>query len=207
MDWLSNVFDFDVEKNEIPRTRGRSYRAHTVEGLSIVLHTTEGDTVAGALAALGGKGVPSHFTVGQGRIVQLRPINAQAAALHENPPHNPNDGTIQIEMVARSQQKPWLPNDETLKPAVALLAFLNRELGIPLTVPNGWPDDCSDIKTIWASNNTRRLQAEHTWPAPQGVWQHMEVPWQQPSWHYDCGAIRRTEMIAMANALLAEEPA
>jgi len=33
---------------------------------------------------------------------------------------------------------------------------------------------------------------------------HMEVPGQGPTWHYDCGALKRTVMLQMARDLLAQ---
>lgn len=204
IDWITDpVFGFTVEKHEVPRMGGRPYYPNTGD-LNVVLHTTEGGSVAGALSTLAANNDPSHFTVGEGRIIQLRPLSAQAASLHLNPPHNPNNGCIQIEMVGFSKQHLWLPETGTLEPTCALLAWLSQNLGIPLAIPNDWPDDGSDIKTIWSSNNTRRQQAAKSYPLPQGVWMHMEIPWQQPSWHWDCGAIERTKMITKAMILLGQ---
>lgn len=200
METIGTIFGIDVEVNEIPRSNGRPYVSHIPK--SGVLHTTEGSSVAGALAALAKSKSPSHFVIGENRIVQLRPINVQAAALHANAPHNPNDGVIQIEMVARSSQQLWLPEDGTLQPTIKLMAWLNKNLAIPLSIPNDWPDDCSDIKTIWASNNTRRQQTAKTWPEPYGWYMHLEIAWQEPTWHYDCGALKRSEMIKMAQELV-----
>src|SRR5215831_18464160 len=204
MDWIDgkDLFGFVVEKNEIPRSGGRPYAQHTKVELNLVLHTTEGPTVKNALNTFAGEpNNASHFVVGESRIIQLRSLDAQAGALAVNSPHNPNDGTIQIENVGYSKENLWLPEDGLLKPLVALLAFLGAELQIPLTVPNAWPDDCSDIKTILATNNTRRLQAEKTWPAPQGVWLHMEVPWQAKNWHWDMGRVRRSVILQQAEEL------
>jgi hypothetical protein len=201
MDWIDgqNVFGFVVEKHEIPRSGNRPYLENSGD-LNIILHTTEGGSLAGALATLGANGDPSTFLVGEGRILQLRPLIAQAAALHDPM----NAGCIQIEMVGFSKQTKWLPDDGTLKPAVALLAWLKANLGIPLAVPYDWPDDCSDIKnTVWASDNLRRQKAIASYPAPQGVYMHLEVPHQGPSWHWDCGALQRSVMIEQAEALLA----
>jgi hypothetical protein len=57
----------------------------------------------------------------------------------------------------------------------------------------------------WADNNSRRIKAANgLWPAERGWWMHMEVPWQNPSWHWDCGALRRSEMLRMAQILLTQ---
>jgi len=181
MDWIDGrvLFEeFTVEKHEIARSDDRPYVPHTsMDKLNFVLHTTEGGSVAGALATFEGEpNNASHFLIGENRIIQLRPVNAQAGALRVNSPHNPNDGAIQIENVGFSKETLWLPDDDVQKPLTALLAFLGNGLSIPLATPNqAWVDDCSDIKTILATNNTRRQEAAKTWPGPQGVWMHLLV--------------------------------
>ena len=204
MDWLSeDVFGFRVEKKEIPRPGGAPY--HQTSNTSIgVLHTTEGSTVDGAWRTLSQAGSAPHFITGEGRIVQCRPLTAQGSALRTNSPHHPNaDAQVQIEMVAFSKETLWLPGPETLEPSVALLAFCARDLGIPLRIPAEWPDNCSDVPPRWAANNARRQNAANgLWPAEKGWWMHMEVPWQNPSWHWDCGALKRSEMVRMAEVLL-----
>lgn len=204
MDWIDgqDLFGFKVEKREMARSGGRPYAKHSTDKLNIVLHTTEGSTLAGALSTFAASpNNSSHFVVGQGRIVQLRPLNAQGGALRANSPHNPNDGAIQIENVGFSKETLWIPDDGVLKPLAGLLAYLSVNLNVPLSVPNDWPDDCSDIKTILSSNNTRRKAAEKTYPAPQGVWMHLEIPWQQSSWHWDMGKVQRSVILQQAKEL------
>jgi hypothetical protein len=105
---------------------------------------------------------------------------------------------VQIEMVARSQQKLWLPKRSTLDPTVAILAFCQKALGIPLKIPNDWPD----VPLPWAANNRRRRQAQRRlWPAEKGWWMHLEVPYQGPTWHWDCGAMRRARLLILASSL------
>jgi hypothetical protein len=200
MDWLDEVFGFNVERREIKRSGGRPYFPISNTGVG-VLHTTEGDTVDGAWSTLNGNFSAPHFITGENRIVQCRPLTAQGAALRANAPHNPNrEAQIQIEMVARSSQSLWLPVDGTLQPTVALMAYCAQNLGIPLRIPVDWPDDCSDVPLPWAAENARRIKAaDGLWPTETGWWMHMEVPWQQPSWHWDCGAVKRSVMIQMAN--------
>jgi hypothetical protein len=98
----------------------------------------------------------------------------------------------------------WLPDQGTLYPTVALMAYLALNNGIPLSIPGNWPDDCSDLQTPppWDNDNARRVQAAAgLWPNTQGWWMHMEVPGAQPTWHWDCGAIRRSVMIEMASLM------
>lgn len=207
IDWLDNIHGFKVEKKEIPRPNKARYFANS-STLIGVLHTTEGSTVNGAWSSLNSNNVAPHFIIGEGRIVQCRPLTVQASALRSNSPHNPNvHAQIQIEMVGHSKQTLWLPDEGTLLPTMAILAYCNKVLGIPLTVPNDWPDDCSDLKrTVWAGNNTRRkAAAAGLWPKIKGWWMHLEIPHQQPSWHWDCGALRRSEMLGMAQKLITKD--
>jgi hypothetical protein len=46
------------------------------------------------------------------------------------------------------------------------------------------------------------MAAGGLWPIKKGWWMHMEVPYQQPTYHWDCGALKRTKMLEMAQALL-----
>lgn len=206
-EWLDDIFGFAVEHREIPRPHGRPYYpiAHTRIG---VLHTTEGSTIEGAYRTLRDKSSAPHFIVGEDRIVQCRPINAQASALHGDAPFYANAmAAIQIEMVELSQQKLWLPEDPTLKPTVALLAWLALfEANIPLRVPYaGWLDDCSDVTRPWATNNSRRkflARLGNHWAQQPGWYMHLEIPGQAPSWHWDCGALKRTVMLQMAQQMV-----
>lgn len=214
-DWPAKIFDYEVERREIPRKGGKPYYAiaHSQIG---VLHTTEGNTVNAAWNTLSAHNSAPHFIVGDNRIIQCRPLSKQAAALHGNPPFNANtNAAIQIEMVgftggnanfAKHAYDPWIPADEVLKPTVAILAWVaSNGVDIPLQVPSPeWTDDGMDCPKPWAVNNRRRLQAAHgLWPSAKGWWMHMEVPGQGPTWHYDCGALKRTVMLQMARDLLA----
>ena len=189
-----------VEKQEIKRPGGAPYYEIAENTQIGVLHTTEGKNISSALSHMSMSKSSPHFTVGDNRIVQNRPIGVQASAVRANAGQpNPNkDAYIQIECVAFSSQQLWLPDSPTLQPLVKLLAYLKQY--VPLVVPNNWPDDCADLKgQIWASNNSRRRSG--TWPAVKGWWMHMEVPYQKPSWHWDCGAIRRTVILQQAEEL------
>lgn len=200
-EWINGlVFGHSVEKRELPRSKGRPYYPN-IGDLNVVLHTTEGSSVAGALSALATNNAASHFLVGEGRILQLRPLAAQAGSLRLNPPHNPNNGCIQIEAVGFSQTHLWLPDDDTLQPLVALAAWLQRNLGIPFQRPAGFLDDMSDCPLPWAANNARRQRLAIIWPWTRGWLGHIDVPWQQPSYHWDPGHLNWTKLFEMAAAL------
>ncbi|HKS29401.1 MAG TPA: peptidoglycan-binding domain-containing protein [Pyrinomonadaceae bacterium] len=214
-DWPAKIFDYEVERREIPRKGGKPYYvvAHSQVG---VLHTTEGNTVNAAWNTLSQHSSAPHFIVGENRIVQCRPLSKQSSALHGNPPFNANtNAALQIEMVGftggnadfnKHAYDSWIPGDSVLKPTVAIMAWAaGNGLDIPLQIPSpAWTDDGMDCPKPWAVNNKRRLQAAlGLWPAAKGWWMHMEVPGQGPTWHYDCGALKRTVMLQMARDLLA----
>jgi len=203
--WVDKIFDFTVERHEIRRPGGKPYFPMGPSGIG-VLHTTEGVSIVGALAALTKASSPSHFVVGEGRIVQCRPIGVQAASLHA--PANQR-AYCQIEIVGFSYQTPWMPSEPSLSPLVALMAHAVRNWKIPNRVPCTWPDDCKDLRgQIWASNNSRRRTASKgAWNTELGWWMHLEVPNQGPSWHWDCGAMERGKIVAMAQTLLDKEDA
>ncbi|HKV40470.1 MAG TPA: hypothetical protein VJX67_14750 [Blastocatellia bacterium] len=204
MDWVTQeVFGFKVEIKEIRRPDGQDYLPTLATGVG-VLHTTEIPSVEETWHLLNDKYSPPHFITGESRIIQCRPLGAQGAALRTNAPHAPNaEAQVQIEQVAFSRRSPWLPDLPTLRPTVALMAYCSTTLGIPLRAPNNWPDNWSSVPEPWDADNQRRqLAAAGLWPTEKGWWTHMEVPWQEPTWHWDCGAIKRSEMLAMAAALL-----
>ncbi len=199
--WLEKIFDFTVEKHEIPRLNHAPYHAMDSTGIG-VLHTTEGSRVIDAIDAMehglkaGKPSDPCHFIAGENRIVQCRPLGFQAASLRGEENQFPY---VQIEMVALSKTHSWMPDDATLRPAVAIVAYCFKNLGIPLSIPNNWPDNIDDVKPFPASNNTRRTSG--IWPNQKGWYMHMEVSNQQPSNHWDCGGIRRSELLQMAHDL------
>jgi hypothetical protein len=201
MIWLEgqNVFGFTVEKTEIGRPGGKPFFPIPASTGIAVLHTTEGKTVGSAIAQFKMRFDPPHFCVGENRIVQCRPVGVQAAALHD--PAN-RASYIQIEIVGFSKETLWQLDDSSLKPAVAVIAHSIANFGIPNAIPHNYPDTISDCKPFPSSNNTRRKKAESEWPNVKGFHMHMEIPFQGPTWHWDCGAIKRSELLKMAQQLL-----
>ncbi len=213
MEWLSDVYGIKVERIEIPRPGGARYYSVKQTGKG-VLHTTEGDGVDSAIATFRAKGFAPHFLTGLGRIVQCRPLWAQASTLHTgtSPFFCNAYAQVQIEQVGHSNEKLWSLADGTLHGTAALMAYLSvphgDEFAIPLIRPiPSWKDDGSDLKPIppsgirWATNNTRR-QSRLFFNGPKGWYAHLEVPDQEPTWHWDCGALRWDVVMAAAQALL-----
>uniref|UniRef100_UPI003F497291 hypothetical protein n=1 Tax=Cupriavidus yeoncheonensis TaxID=1462994 RepID=UPI003F497291 len=203
MDFISRIGEVVVEKHEIPRKIG-GYLSVAESGIG-VLHTTESNTIAGTLETFEKHNDPPHFLVGERKIVQCRPLGVRAGALRSNHGDTANlNAQVQIEMLSFSQKTPWLPAEETLKGVVLVIAYCAKHLGIPLQSPNEeWLDDCSDMPKPWAAENSRRVAAKQgLWPMSKGWWMHLEVPWQNPTWHWDCGALRRQDLLILANTAL-----
>jgi hypothetical protein len=197
--WIDTIGHFQVERKEIPRPGNRSYfnNSHTRIG---VLHTTESGSVQSAFQTLNQKHSAPHFIAGENRILQCRPVTKQAAALLSTSQYNPNtDAALQIEMVGFSKQSLWLPPESSLAPVVAIMRWAAGDpLNIPLKRPvDTWLDDCTDVKLPWAVSSNARRQAKQIWPKVTGWYMHMEVPVNN---HWDCGALRLREMLAMAAA-------
>jgi hypothetical protein len=195
--WIDQIGEFRVERAEIPRPGNRPYfnNSHTRIG---VLHTTESDSVKSAFNTLSLKHSAPHFIAGENRILQCRPVTKQGAALLSTKQYNPNtDAALQIEMVGFSKQSLWMPAPSSLEPVVAIMRWaIGDPLNIPLKRPvDNWLDDCSDVKLPWAVSSNARRQAQNVWPKVTGWYMHMEVPVNN---HWDCGALRMREMLAMA---------
>ncbi len=194
--WIDVIGDFVVERKEIKRSGNKPYLnvGHTRVG---VLHTTEGGTIDGAYTQLATSHDAPHFIAGEGRIIQCRPIYAQAASLEDAGMSNNASAALQIEMVGYSRLTLWTPSDSSLFPVLAILKWASLDpLNIPLSRPaDAWVDDCSDCPLPWASTQNSRRLTPGIWPAQAGWYMHMEVPGNH---HWDCGALRFREMLAMA---------
>jgi len=194
--WVDRIGSFDVGRRESKRPGGQPY-IPLANPRAFVLHTTEGTTVDGAWQTLNERGSAPHFLVGENRIVQMRPLDVQAATLRDNGGGwHPNDVGWQVECVGKSLGIVHKLTPSTWEPLVALTSFVAEVLGVPLRRPDGWRDDLSDITTMLATNNTRRqTRIAVTF---RGILHHMEIPDQDPTWHWDCGALNNTALIAEA---------
>jgi hypothetical protein len=192
--WINNIGHYKVEHTEIARPGGKPYYSMAQTGVGVI-HTTEGNTVAGALSSLMKDHFAPTFIVGEDRILQCRPLGTQGAALHD--PAN-RFAYIQIEMVGRSQQVLWQPVLSSMAPLAAIIGWAAVNCSMQIQRPTAlWKDDCSDLRgTIWASNNRRR-QAE-IFPHTPGWYGHLECTNQGPSWHWDPGALDYSAVFALA---------
>lgn len=213
--WPTSVFGIPVIKDEIG-TAGLLKRP-----VNIVLHTTEGPEDSDPRPTFKARGDAPHFAVSArngGTIWQLRSLDQWAAALRHGtiPPgqDSPNAHAVQIEICGytgdgNGAYAAWSLSPLMLRLTAAAVAYMAQHHAVPLAYPNpAWKDDCSDMPHPWAVNNARRKWAGFggNWPNRRGVWGHVDVPWQDPTWHYDPGALNRTQIINAAKALLEPPP-
>jgi N-acetylmuramoyl-L-alanine amidase len=228
--WIEgeNLFGFTVERHNLPRLHNKPFFPMNRNQRGVI-HTTEGATIDGALTVLAARFDGPHFVVGGDRIVQGRPLNVQGSSLRQNPgqPLTNARAEIQIECVGFSQTKVWMFDDwthhvfpidpntkkpvatpasfhgSTLKPLVALLAWLTQNTDIPLSRPSpDWKNDMSDIPLPWAvAGNHRRLSK--VWDSNATGWfGHIEVQHQEFSNHFDPGALDYASLFSQAQALI-----
>jgi len=186
--WVDTIGQFSVQRRESPRPGGQPYIPLTAPR-SLVVHTTEGDSVDSAWQTLDAKGAAPHFIVGQLRIVQCRPLDVQAATLVTDSSAGffANSLGWQVECVGHAEQTVHQLTPATWQPLVALARFMHEQRGIPYDRPEGWRDNCSDITTTLASNNTRRQSRRAI--GFRGFLGHLDIPNQAPTWHWDPGAL------------------
>ena len=171
---------FDVERHLIPRPGNQPFLRLEMVPPNLVLHTTEGTSVNGAIATLTAKFSPSQWIVGENRIVQTRPLWAQGAAVDTE-----NARGMQIEVVARSQLELWLPPEASLHPLVALVAFLAKEELVQPLVRHGHLEGLPlALDRLPAATDSYYRRALGAWPA-SGVYGHVDLPSDE---HWDPGS-------------------
>jgi len=191
--WVDKIGPYNVVKKEGPRPSGQPYLKLNANP-SFCVHTTEGSTVDGAVATLRKNYSCPHFVVGEGKIVQMRPLWSQGATLRSH-----NDAFIQVECVGHSSLSLHTLSPSTWGPLVALTRWVNETQGVPLKRPDGWDDKLGS--GIWAANNVRRQSRLAL--KTRGVFGHVDIPDQDPSWHWDPGSLNYTKLFAEAKGTTA----
>ena len=119
--WLDRTVDgrFRIERVPCPHPAGGVDLSRPRTG---VLHTTEG-SFASALSEFKDHYAP-HFLVGPGRIVQLVPLGAMAAALenHAGGVETNRWAVAQIEVAGKSQTSPYSFDAKTNDALASLMA-------------------------------------------------------------------------------------
>lgn len=105
-------------------------------GHKIVLHTTEGSTLAGADATLRGNDDEPHFLIDKnGTVIQFVALNQFSKALRHNGPPTNTAGCIQIEMVGFAATPPtWFSK------IGALCCLIEHRVNVPRRVPHAFAE-------------------------------------------------------------------
>ena len=140
---------------------------------NLVLHTTETDGYVEHLA------FPSQFQCGEGIIGQHIRLGMSGDALREWDRH-----ARDIELVGWSKLFKWLPQESTLGPAVALVAWLhkNNKIKTGLRRPTDWP---LLLDRLPAATTTYYRRHAGLWASSPGVYGHVEIP---GNTHWDPGS-------------------
>jgi hypothetical protein len=161
----------------------------TVGAKGGVLHTTEGLDFAAMDRVLKIKNACPHFLVGtSGQIKQYRPLPDAATAL-ENPPGGVETNrkrVVQIEVCGFAAAPNW---PAAQKKAVAKVMSYCAANGYPLKSTVAFTD----------AAHLRRLSGQ-AWVDYTGWCGHQHVP-EQPSGHWDPGAVDVGELLAMARRI------
>jgi hypothetical protein len=157
---------------------------------NLVLHTTETDSLVPLQ-------YPSQFQVGEGVIVQHRPLWAKGEALRGDTTNDPY--AMQIEIVGRSRLDVWLPGKPSLDPLVALVAFLHKRqiIRTGLARPADWPTRL-DRGPQAVEGYYRRHAGK--WHQTAGVYGHVEIPLNS---HWDPGSFDYPKFFDMVRDVLA----
>lgn len=152
----------------------------------LCLHTTETHGYVENLR------FPTEFQVGEGVIGQHRPLWARGSAVDEH-----DHDLLQIEIVESSRLDPWLPQSESLRPLVALLALLHRRglVATALRRPGRWPIRLDRLPAA-ADTYYRRHEV---WDR-RFVYGHVEIPGDE---HWDPGSLDYPALFSMVHDVLA----
>jgi len=181
MTWVTQIGEYHVEKMPVGSGGGLTAKP------SFCIHTTEGSTYLGAVGTIKSTGYAPHFTIGDGKIAQMRSLSEAGSALRAH-----NDRFIQVECVGFSHLAKHQLTPGTWQPLIALSKWLRDELGIPLYRP--WPDPLASFP---ASNNSRRQDGYAL--TRRGFYGHVDVPDQSPTWHWDPGSLDYTALFDAIN--------
>jgi hypothetical protein len=155
---------------------------------NLILHTTE---TAGYVDTLK---YPSQWQCGEGVIGQHIKLGLAGDAVN-----NWDSYAQQIEMVGRSSLGLWLPDEQTLGPTVALVAWLHQTNRIKtgITRPTFWPTILD--KGPQAVTTYYRRKAG-LWPDTPGVYGHVDIP---DNSHWDPGSFNYPVFFARVKKALA----
>lgn len=159
----------------------------------LVLHTTEGGSIEGAIASFAATGSWPHFTVdaATGRKIQHYPLSTSARALAhpKGTPETNRAGAIQIEIVGYASDSPGWPEQH--------LDWLGREVVGPIRAarpfPLTYPQFVGPESGTIASARAPQRFTEAEWAQFSGVCGHQHVPFND---HWDPGRLDVARIVA-----------
>lgn len=183
--WLASVGPYRVERMRAARTGLRVDLSRPAAGVG---HTTECSFEC-AVRVFRRRHAPNFLVgrdrLGKVRIVQFVPLGEAAATMR-----NLRGGVqtnrwarVQVELVARSQRRPWSPDPQVLAAFAHLVAELRDVAGIPLARPFS--------RSVLAAER----RGSGTWGRAAGWFSHAEVPEND---HWDMGAFQWRRLFAAA---------
>jgi hypothetical protein len=189
-DWLDG---FDTSWT---RTGGSYVTTPEQTPWRLVLHTTEGRTVAGAIAAYGNSGAYPHFTVRYGTRERFQhvPLSRSATAVA-----NLSGGvetnrwrTVQVEIVGFAGESHFWSDEELEWLGREVLRPIREQVPFELTAPAFVGTESGTIATTTAA---QRMTAA-AWRAFNGVCGHQHVP---ENHHWDPGRLNITTILNAAD--------
>jgi hypothetical protein len=158
---------------------------------NLVMHTTETDGYVETLR------FPSQWQCGEGKIGQHIRLGLAGDSV------NTWDLVCQqIEMVGRSQLQRWLPEEQTLGPTVALVAWLHttERIKTGLRRPALWPVMVdTPIGSGLPASSLYYRRRQNLWPDVPGVYGHLEIP---DNSHWDPGGFDYPRFFARVQAAI-----
>lgn len=183
----------EAEYHPIPNVISRVYEPGPRR---LVLHTTEGNTVASAMAAYKVKHVAPHFTVDADKDIFVQHLNTSlaASALRNEPggvQTNRAGRVIQIEIVGFASQSHNLPADQ-LKYLGKIIRLICSREGIS---PYNHPEFVGTDSGLIASSHAAQRFSPGEWMSFSGVCGHQHVPENE---HWDPGKFPYDRTMALS---------
>ncbi len=159
----------------------------------LIMHTTETDNYIDVLR------FPSQWQTGEGQIGQHIKLGLSGDAVNDW-----DDRAQQVEMVGRSKLERWLPEEATLGPTVALVAWLHKTERITtgLKRPRSWPVAVDRPPGSGLPASSTYYRRSEAWPAIDGVYGHLEILGNS---HWDPGGFDYPRFFARVQAALGLE--
>lgn len=177
---MTDIWLPGFERIEIANRPGGAY--DRTDRWKLCLHTTEGSTIRGAIAAYLAKGVPPHFTLDRNtrEKVQHIPLNRRSYSLRNSEAED--EPVIQIELVGFAQDSAdWTDDD------IAWLASIGAEIREHCPFDLAYPPQGFGGSEGYGRNGKYRM-AMSDWVAFSGIVGHCHSP--SPDTHWDPGDFR-----------------